>query len=710
MNLYESVNKNLKETTRKELDAKRDALREKRKQALTKAGDKNPDDTFSNLKNRIPKNVYNKLEKEDSEISCISMLHSILTYGGSRDVEELVKDRYLQDYIAELGIDKVKELAAQEIEEYNNAEILKDVHTDSEGVTYNSTRFRDDDVPVEIYQIKEPRDCPYGFMGWKYAKDKINFRDDYELVSTIELPNSEHILDKVFEVGNLNKDAFNIIKPMRSISVSDIIKIGNKKYYVDSYGFEELPGEYKGKINEAEKEKISSLKYNKLLDDEYSNLKNGKINTKEYLKKTTDIMDKYTTDRIERGQASSNEPREHDTNFFTLFQDEVISKIPNTWNNANNKEREDMVRPLAEKYWEKYGKEMTIEDLEDLWYYAEQSNYHTPALVLEDIIHKDTYNRINNKRVNESEKLGYTVYEYKGNNYDDEQNKKSFANEKDALRYIKKRLKSLDDGVSITMLDDTVSTVLTVDKTNANDYDFTGPSKYINDLSDYVKDLQNKIKEAEEEYHPNGVIDDIKRRGTGDRDIKSPVDLNTGVLPIVNVDQYSRQEDFYSMEETMNDEDGDGYADLEPGDEGYYEITRDQIDEATMKYAPEVIEEFINEVLPGSKVTATGMYHPTAYNFAIDEMNFDLSFDENKYAELEKATVADPEFAKYLKEHYSSYDGFFSYLADNLDEFYQQDFWKRLVQVIMFNLRNYEDEMRAAEDDLWYEKIRQDLY
>lgn len=210
-----------------------------------------------------------------------------------------------------------------------------------------------------------------------------------------------------------------------------------------------------------------------------------------------------------------------------------------------------------------------------------------------------------------------------------------------------------------------------------------------------------KLDEAEEEFKPNGVVDDIKKRGDGDLDVTSPIELNTGILPIVNVDQYSRQELFYDEESLMNDVNGDGSEILEPGDEGYYEITTEMIDDATMRYAPPVIEEYINSVLPGSSVKATKMYHPKYYNYGGDELEFTVTFDPAKYNELEEKTVADPEFKNYLKEHYSSYSGFISYLADNLDEFYQQDGWKRFVQVIMFNLRNEEDEMRSAEDSMW---------
>ena len=140
-NLEES--EKLNETTNKELNAKEEAFRKKVRQALKDNGDSNSDNMVGWVK-RLPEDIVKELEQEEAELRCISMLHSILTYSNNRDIDILLQDRYLQKYIDELGIDKVKELATQEINEFNNAEIINDVYTDTEGVTYNSVKFKDE--------------------------------------------------------------------------------------------------------------------------------------------------------------------------------------------------------------------------------------------------------------------------------------------------------------------------------------------------------------------------------------------------------------------------------------------------------------------------------------------------------------------------------------------------------------------------------------
>ena len=69
--------------------------------------------------------------------------------------------------------------------------------------------------------------------------DKIDLAD-YDKVATIDLPDNDDILETVFMYGNTDKSKFNEIKPMRSISVSDIIEYDGAMYYVDNFGFKEL--------------------------------------------------------------------------------------------------------------------------------------------------------------------------------------------------------------------------------------------------------------------------------------------------------------------------------------------------------------------------------------------------------------------------------------------------------------------------------------
>ena len=92
---------------------------------------------------------------------------------------------------------------------------------------------------VSIYQIRDVANTEYAFRGYDEVADKIDLAD-YDKVATIELPDNDDILETVFMYGNTDKSKFNEIKPMRSISVSDIIDYDDTMYYVDSFGFKEL--------------------------------------------------------------------------------------------------------------------------------------------------------------------------------------------------------------------------------------------------------------------------------------------------------------------------------------------------------------------------------------------------------------------------------------------------------------------------------------
>ena len=91
---YNLKNKCLVETTGKELEKRKSDLRTRKRQALKDAGDKDYENLARDLSKILPKDVYDSFEKEEDELDCIDMLHSILTYGGSFDVDELLKNGY----------------------------------------------------------------------------------------------------------------------------------------------------------------------------------------------------------------------------------------------------------------------------------------------------------------------------------------------------------------------------------------------------------------------------------------------------------------------------------------------------------------------------------------------------------------------------------------------------------------------------------------
>ena len=140
-------------------------------------------------------------------------------------------------------------------------------------------------------------------------------------------------------------------------------------------------------------------------------------------------------------------------------------------------------------------------------------------------------------------------------------------------------------------------------------------------------------------------------------------ELNTGILPVVNVDMYSLSDNLYE-----------------------YDIDRKELDDIVLEIAPKYIEDTLSEILPNVSVIAKSVYHPKQYNYSGDELEFDLVVDSNAYEQLKEKTLNNPEFKQFLKDNYSSRSGFVSFMADDLDDFKTQEEWKQMVQVIMFNI------------------------
>lgn len=100
--------------------------------------------------------------------------------------------------------------------------------------------------------------------------------------------------------------------------------------------------------------------------------------------------------------------------YFQLLQD-MENIDAEKWNSANSQaERDEMVRPFLQEFWNKYKEEMTEEDIQTLFDDMEDSNYHTEYRVLRDIIEKDAYkineaagdrNLNSNKNLTEANKL-----------------------------------------------------------------------------------------------------------------------------------------------------------------------------------------------------------------------------------------------------------------------------------------------------------------
>ena len=96
-------------------------------------------------------------------------------------------------------------------------------------------------MEIRIYQLG--LESGYTFMSYDYAKDVIDM-EDYQLVAKytdfdeINEEDDYKLLDTIYWLGN--NGTLQQIWKMRSISISDIIEIGEVKYYVDSFGFKKI--------------------------------------------------------------------------------------------------------------------------------------------------------------------------------------------------------------------------------------------------------------------------------------------------------------------------------------------------------------------------------------------------------------------------------------------------------------------------------------
>ena len=174
------------------------------------------------VNNQILSNL--REDKEDWYYLCNDAEQALFKVKSQCKDERAIKS--LERMILELNNIRMEQYKA--VTEYS---LIEDESSDNDFETPNTT--------VSIYQIKDVANTDYAFRGYDEVADNVDLAD-YDKVATIDLPDTDNILDMVFMYGNTDKSKFNEIKPMRSISVSDIIDYDDTMYYVDSFGFKEL--------------------------------------------------------------------------------------------------------------------------------------------------------------------------------------------------------------------------------------------------------------------------------------------------------------------------------------------------------------------------------------------------------------------------------------------------------------------------------------
>lgn len=146
--------------------------------------------------------------------------------------------------------------------------------------------------------------------------------------------------------------------------------------------------------------------------------------------------------------------------------------------------------------------------------------------------------------------------------------------------------------------------------------------------------------------------------------------LNTNLFPIINVGMYyscispeTIFDDYYINEDFEN---GDSEYNAEQFwdnfDNDKYKAKIQELAADFLMY--EIDDNNGNEI----KIEAGELYSPKYYNFDTDNIELTVEFDKVKI--LNNVFKDVNAFDTFLKENYSSYDGFCSFIANNFEEWY----------------------------------------
>lgn len=87
----------------------------------------------------VRKQLTREQELLRKELYCREMINSCLCYD-----TDFLNGRYVQQFIDELGEDRVKELYAEQLADFKEATVVRNCFTDGEGLSYNRIVWADD--------------------------------------------------------------------------------------------------------------------------------------------------------------------------------------------------------------------------------------------------------------------------------------------------------------------------------------------------------------------------------------------------------------------------------------------------------------------------------------------------------------------------------------------------------------------------------------
>ena len=171
------------------------------------------------------------------------------------------------------------------------------------------------------------------------------------------------------------------------------------------------------------------------------------------------------------------------------------------------------------------------------------------------------------------------------------------------------------------------------------------------DIENYEKEMKAEKKTEAEETSDNVSFE-----------------LNTDLLPILNMSQYNLADDI--------------------------DISREELNDVMSDFGKPIIEKVIKEVLPNATVTAGEFYNPKYYNYDVDQLDFTVSVPKSDYETLKNDTLSKEDFEQFLQKTYKSYDGYISTMPKNIAEFNKAKDWEQFVAILSYYIEPF-----AHQDD-----------
>lgn len=174
--------------------------------------------------------------------------------------------------------------------------------------------------------------------------------------------------------------------------------------------------------------------------------------------------------------------------------------------------------------------------------------------------------------------------------------------------------------------------------------------------------------------------------------------LNTNLFGIINVGMYYSQISPETIFDDwqINDDQKEGYINYN-SDQFWYNFNNDLY----IKEVQKIASSFLNGLQSANnidiEIKCGVIYSPKFYNFATDNLEFYVKFDKRKVLKFAKDNK--DTFNQFLKDNYSSRDGFHSFTANNFN-YWLDDFKINNVQSIGAILTFiFKDEFEDLQND-----------